>query len=72
MHFGHSIKTILDILELHQGHIPLGAISKHFHSLDHSELLEEVLQIVSLAGLATQRGDMEGIAWRIYCDGLLG
>lgn len=45
--------------------------AQDLYSLDWAELLEEVLEIVLAAGLATQGRDMNGVAWRVDCDGFL-
>ena len=68
MHFPNSVEAVLDVSKLHQGHILVAVAAQDLHPLHLSELFEDVFQVVVLAGLAPQRGDVEGAAGRIDSD----
>lgn len=67
VHFGNSGKTVLDVVKLHQSHA-LFVAAQDLHCLNRAKFLKEVLEIVLAAGLSTQGGDMNGVAWRIDGD----
>ena len=67
MHFCNSGKAVLDVVKLHQSHALLVA-AQDLHCFNRAELLKDVLEIVLAARLASQRGDMYGVTWRVDGD----
>jgi hypothetical protein len=72
VHFGNGVEAVLDVGELDQRHVPLGATAQHLHGLHLSELLEQVLEVVAPAGLPAQGGDVQRASRRVDGDGLVG
>ena len=65
MHLRYGVKTVTNVLELHQSHVLLITILQYLHSQHLPELLEQLPQHLLPTGVFADRRDVEGRTRRI-------
>jgi hypothetical protein len=70
VHLRDGVETVRNVFKFDQGHVLVIVVAQYFDSLDGTELLEDVTQLLRFANLSTEGRHMEGLAGRVNGDGL--